>query len=291
MSANRRLGLMLLGVLGGLSVLPLATQLTGGPTIARAESADAQLGGLLRRARETITKPEPEQPAQQPATTPAQDPFADPHILPITEDQVTRFINALRYEIDKRDELVKLLSALKSPEEYQQCAQAAGTSQEMMQMIQDFADKSADLPADQMMKNMAAMHAAQGAMLAKRCGTNPGEWPESRRIARLQEIEGEAAAIAPPSGWTPPAEPEAAPASSSAVRAYAMLKERIPKYCMASREAPPASSQQGVRQIPGESAKIWYVYTEAEVGAMTRARCDVTINHWNLLTQPPALGS
>lgn len=300
-----------------------ATQglLLAGALMVASTFVDAQFGGLIRRGtdalRGTETPPEPQPSAQQPESSQA-DPFANPDIVPITADQVERFNKALQYEIDKTEELIALLASQKSPEEYQQCAGTVLGSPEALQLIQDFADKSADLPVEQMLRNQQAMYAEQAAMVAKRCGTE--RWSVGKRTERLQEIEAEASDVAMPPGWQPKAaaalSPGGNPLSPSAfghprvlasvrpsrrprfsalppaaqivnplnhpfVRAYAMLKERIPKFCVNwSEEQYRARTTRpsGVHQVPGESAAVWYVYTEQETAAFTRERCSVTLN-------------
>jgi hypothetical protein len=232
-----------------------------------ATPAEAQLGGLMRRAREAVKEPTPEigKKPGAPASSPAPNPFADPAIVFITQDQLGRFDKALRYEVAQRAALRKTLASLSTREEYQACSQGMAISPEAMQIIQDYADANANGTAEQMMKATQKMSTDLGALVTKKCGPDPTA-TASTRLERVRQIEAEASDIAMPPGWTPPPgyaaraiqtpsgrrsqvalsyratrfSPYASAGSAARAqmpnphpfaRAYAMLKERIPVFC------------------------------------------------------------
>jgi len=166
--------------------------------------AEAQLGGLMRRAKEAAEKKAAEKDPRAPdPSASTQNPFADPAVVFITQDQLGRFEKALQYEIDQRNALRKSLAAATTQEEYQACNLSVGTSPEMMKMIQDMADSSANGTAEQIMKAQQKMYADMQAIVTKKCGPDPRQ-TESSRFDRLRQIEAEASDIAMPSGYTPP---------------------------------------------------------------------------------------
>jgi hypothetical protein len=173
---------------------------------AAAFPVEAQLGGLMRRAKEAAEKKagEKDPRAAEPAAS-TRNPFADPAIVFISQDQLARFEKGLQYEIDQRNALRKsLASAGKSQEEYQACSQGAMTSPEMMKMIQDMADSSANASTEQMIKAQQKMYADMQATITKQCGPDPKQ-SQGARFERLRQIENEASDVAMPPGYTPPA--------------------------------------------------------------------------------------
>src|SRR5687767_2768830 len=72
--------------------------------IAAATPAEAQLGGMVRRAREAAEKKTTEKDprAAEPAGS-TGNPFADPAIVFITQDQLARFQKGLQFEINQRN--------------------------------------------------------------------------------------------------------------------------------------------------------------------------------------------
>ena len=166
--------------------------------------AEAQLGGLMRKAKEAATEKTAEKDPRAPeATGSGRNPFADPAIVFITQDQLGRFQKGLQHEVTQRNALRKQLASLQTREQYQACTQGAAMSPETMKLIQDFADSSANLPADQMIKRQQQMFTEMAAMVEKKCGIDPQK-VESSRFERLRQIEAEASDIAMPPGYKAP---------------------------------------------------------------------------------------
>lgn len=280
-----RLTLLLLGV---------STALLGPAT------ADAQLGDLIKRkAKEAIKGPAKEQPA---ATADSEDISAqmkdiyakDPNVVPITTDQLVRLEKALKFEISERDALQKEKPA-KTPEEFQTCSQNVGGSPEAMKLVEDMAKANANATVEALMKAQQKMYEDLAALVAKRCGEDPGQWA-TKRDARLAGIPGRASDIAKPDGWIPRSAGamhsapsgrwgsdagdseeriESAQVPHPFLRAYSMLKERIPPFCIAWDlkviKLQAGTSGAGVR-VPdpdtGKGKSPWYIYTSEEASAM-----------------------
>ena len=270
--------------------------------IASAMPVEAQLGGLIRRGADAAKK-QAEPKTEQPAAT-QKDPFADPAVVRITQDQAGRFQRALQYEVDKRNELraelKKAASNMKTPAEYDQCVQEYATSPEVMKLVQDMADKSADGSVEAVMKNMNAMQTGMEAGKLKRCGVDPRTTGTEAKVAeRLRQIEAEASDVAMPPGWTPRASgvarvafdmngrpmitslsgiaevaagraaqapnPLGPMANHPFLRAYAMLKERVPRFC----ESKQRNEANGLIQVKSDSGGLNYVFAKEEADALS----------------------
>ncbi len=239
--------------------------------ISVATPVEAQFGGLMRKGKEALKEPVKDPRTSEAASTSTSNPFADPAIVFITQDQLGRFQKGLQHEVTQRNALRKQLASLQTREQYQACTQGAAMSPETMKLIQDFADSSANLPADQMIKRQQQMFTEMAAMVEKKCGIDPQK-VESSRAERLRQIEAEASDIAMPPGYKAPPQArleretvdwaamwndsaartpialnvhapksplfgEAPAARAQTVnarpfaRAYGMLKERVPVFC------------------------------------------------------------
>jgi hypothetical protein len=237
--------------------------------VSGAVPAEAQLGGLMRKAREAAKEaPKDPRSSTPAAATSTQNPFADPAVVFITQEQLGRFDKALRFEIAKREELKKSLAGGKTPEEYNVCSTTVATSKEMQQIVMKWSESAANMPPDQMAKAGEKMQADVQALTTKHCGVDPNQ-ANSGRADRIRAIENEASVVAMPPGWTPPA-------GTAAPRAYAMFKERIPVFCAkvdAKAALTPTPVQIGgekvlVVKIPGSGPE--YVFRQDEAEALTR---------------------
>ncbi len=242
-----------------------------------ASPVEAQLGGLMRKAKEAAKEKTAEKDPRAPeATGSTQNPFADPAIVFITQDQLGRFQKGLQHEVTQRNALRKQLASLQTREQYQACAQSAATSPELMKLIQDAADSSANLPVEQMMKRQQQMYADMGALVEKKCGVDPQK-VESSRAERLRQIEAEASDLAMPPGYkAPPPEAPQAVIVRPFARAYGMLKERGPVFCGKLAEKAPltpttitvGTEKMSVVKIRGAGQD--YVFRQDEADALTQ---------------------
>jgi hypothetical protein len=283
-------------------------------TVAWVTPAEAQLGGMIRRAKEAAEK----KAAPEPATTTA-NPFADPAVVFISQDQLARFEKALQYEIDQRNALrASLASATRSKAEYQACAQSAAMSPEMMQKMQDWADEAAKLPPEKAMEAVTKMTSGQAAVVEKQCGPDPSK-SEGSRFERLRQIEAEASDVAMPAGFKPASgargrmEEHANPYGNVAfsyraprpyfpsfearaqaanahpfARHYGMLKERIPVFCAKDKKmsAPTTitvgNEKMTIVKVRAAQGGLEYVFRQDEVDALN-AGCASVMTKMNAL--------
>jgi hypothetical protein len=278
-----------------------------------AAPAEAQLGGMMRRAKEAAEK----KAAPEPATTTA-NPFADPSVVFITQDQLARFEKALQFEIDKRNEYRKSLGGLRTPQDYRSCSQGIATSPAAMKLVQDWADKSEKLTADQMMKASQQMQTDMAALIAKTCGPDPAG-TTSGTFERMRQIEADASDIAMPAGFKPAAgargrmeerpnpygnvafsyraprdyfpsfEARAQAANAHPfARHYGMLKERIPVFCAKDKKmsAPTTitvgNEKMTIVRVRSAQGGLEYAFRQDEVDALN-AGCAGVMAKMNVL--------
>jgi hypothetical protein len=220
----------------------------------------------------------------------------DPNVVPITLDLLVRFEKALKFEISEREAIQKS-KPTKTPEEYQACSGGVVMSPEGMKLADDFAQKNANAPVDEMMKAQQKMNEQMLALLMKNCGEDPRQWANNL-VARLKEAEGKASNIAMPEGWLPRSTGLRVPTLSSTWgsdagdiearidstvvlypfrRHYAGLKEGVAGFCVSlGEEWQVQAGTAGVRlKTPSPDTgkgKSIVAYSSAEAEAM-KSRC------------------
>ena len=159
-------------------------------------SAD-QLGGLIRRGVDAGKKAagvEPEA-AKKPAPAAANRTTLDPNRPLLTDRNLDIMSKRMQIEIELREELVKELDAMKSPEEYSACSQQVAASPAVL----DIQMRVANLPDNATSADMQALMERNGrdtqALLLKACG------PDGKQVnvgARLRDIQLRAIAATEP---------------------------------------------------------------------------------------------
>lgn len=212
--------------------------------LAASTPVHAQLGGLRRAAQRAVSGPAASQAtgaATPQATAASRVNTGD--VLEMTAPVLDRFQRALAAESADRAQLAQRLAALKTPEQYSQCAMAWMTSapgQAAMQKLSAaVADQAAATAAGNEMK--AAMERA--------CGTDPAE-----RGRMQNDAQGHAAQAGLAEG-------------GFSAREYAVIKERAVPFCRAQ-----AGAGEGDVRLPGRGTNVFWVYTAAEAAAL-RDRC------------------
>lgn len=215
-----------------------------------AAPAHAQLGGLRRAAARAAagavanSPANPASPVNQQA--PASSRVNTGDVLEMTAPVLDRFQRALAAEAADRAGLAQRLAAVKTPQQYNQCA---------MQWYQSPAGQAEyqKLSAASQSTDQATILAAGNALkaaLERACGVDPSE---------RSNIESNA-----------PAHAEAAGVAAGEFngRQYAVIKERVIPFCRASAQA---AGDADVR-LPGSGSSVFWVYTAAEATAL-RGRC------------------
>lgn len=246
-------------------------------TLVAAPVADAQVGGLIRRAVREAAKAE-----EKPKTE--NSPFND-DVLEITQANLESVVRVATIEVRLQKEFKAELAKYPTAEEFRSCQQRAAASEDMQKLISllDLPDNATDA------QRQAAMtkYAESGAALVKKaCPLDPNDWNDSKKQQRLAEIRKRALESAG-SGSDAEAQHEAlesgdASASAGSVwgtaaltqRQYEILLERIKRLCGLLEDAALADkgATAGIK-VPGTSSTIFWVFTAEEVKVMTKANC------------------
>jgi hypothetical protein len=226
--------------------------------------ASAQLGGLKKAVKRAAT--EAAGPKAVNATagsgeqTGAVSASAEPamaggltgkNVIEMTDDVIVRFERALATETTERQESARILESLADPRDFQTCAQGMGMTPEYQRIFEKYlADvSSAGNDNEAIGRSTQVFDSTYRALAAPKCGRERNS--EIERELQNRPIE-------------------AATRAGEFTRAeYAMLKERVEPFCEAgSRQIITSDGA----TVPGSGHNIRWVYTAAEVQALT-ARC------------------
>jgi len=269
-----------------------------------AGSADAQLGGLLKKkAKEVAQSPVKKEETKPPSDEAAARALSQPDVVPITQDSTDRFKKGLNVEITLRDEFRTFLASLKTREQYDTCKGESVMSPEGQKIGMQMLNLPDNASPAEMQKVMMKSGADLEALTTKRCGRDPAEWDDARRAERLREIRGQASDAAMPPGYVAPAgdaSGESAGASPDAAEglanhgillagpsmfslfeppamphpfqiAYAMMTERWPVFCEWLTAKTKKTDEGSYQKVPGVGNGT-YVYSKAEAEVMS-ANC------------------
>ena len=262
--------------------------------ILSAGAAPPQLGGLIKsKVKQTV---DPKKDEKKSESDKAVNPLASADVVLMTPVVLDGLKKGLTFEVSERAAFRKMLASLKTREQYAECSQETALTDEGQKIAMQFADIPENATPAQMQKAMMKMADDMKVLTTKRCGTDPGEWPESRRADRLREIQGQASNLAMPPGWVAPKSPLAdeplnprdfeAHGPSAGLdgtiegtstaqgaqypygRPYMMLIERFPPFCgdLAKKGNKGKPDPAGVK-IPGIGS-VYYVYTADEAAAL-----------------------
>jgi hypothetical protein len=220
---------------------------------AAAPSADAQLGGLVRRGVQRATQAAA--PAQQPAAAPAgggdevaahRARIANAGILELNAANLDRMMLALRTERAYMDSIAAAKRAAKTPEEFQACMMQVYTGSEKLRVVNDSVGIYAER---QDMNGIARLAERQKEILREACGLTPED---------VQQLE---------QGASRERNKRAKDAAGFQGYEYAYMKERLTPFCAIA-----ATVAEGEVRIPGEGRGIFWVYSAVEAEQLRR-RC------------------
>lgn len=226
-----------------------------------APPAQAQIGGLLKKAKQKVEAAAGAQPdtgaaRSAPAPAPASGPRFNERVLEMTPAVLDRLVSALEAEAASRQARERELAALPSDAEwradkdkYDACLQGLMLTPEGQQLVIAHAQRMTQVRNEQ---DGAKAQAELDRAVEPKCGRNPGQESPSSRRAALARSAGK---TAPAGGFT-------------AVQ-LAMLKERVVPFCSATQHGPGAA---GGASVPGSGRGVFYVYAAAEVEAL-QPRC------------------
>jgi hypothetical protein len=256
-------------------------------------SAQAQLGGLIKKkVTEAIKGPE-KQPEQKPASSASTDnspPGFGSDVLEITEPVFAGVIRGLETELRLQAEFRQELAKYPTQAQYDECLAKVPESPEYKKIIEKLANLPENATGEQAMAASQKAAAEGQALTDKTCPVKPVDtvWPNGKKMERLEEIRGKAAeaagseSSASNTGWsglelalifTYDVEPGAAFAVWNS-RQYSIAIERIDRLCDYNN-GPGAggASSDGNLKIQGGGAGIFWVFTARETGVVNAANC------------------
>ena len=287
-------------------------------TISLPRSADAQLGGLIKKTVKEAIKPaaKPPAPAESEAAQPARGEKADSlsYVPEITEDRFAALLRGLEAEQQMRAEFRKELARYPTREAYGLCTSNASSSPEMMNILAANAAPENASPAvvQRAMEKMAAELAAH---IQKTCPLDPGVWTDASKRMQLERFRLKAAQIAfplPPTSSSPngghpdvgnllyevaPSDDAGAALSDTIVSVYNPTErenltlsqyntmiERIAAYCDHAFQNPDdrGSFTEGLK-FPGTGKDVYWVYTGREIRLLASIDCDKFLKKWDEL--------
>ncbi len=257
--------------------------------VAVPQGAQAQLGGLIKKKVNELTKP--------PVAAPAKPTYDNPDVLTITEPVLVALEKGLKTEVALREAFETELAAMKTQPQYQQCqmdALGSDAGQKFSESLSAAAEKENQ---DERTRLMTKLSSDMQAFLLKQCGEDPGKLGAGWKVARLKEIQLKAAAAAGPIHPGGPGEdsihgPWLSGESDEAnqiqegmtLTQYLILQERVMAYCKFMKNLTakdPVDPKEGEGPTPDGGLKIggyngkFYVYSEEESKLLQRYCTDL----------------
>lgn len=268
-----------------LSQLALATL----AMFAFTQSADAQLGGLIKKkVKEAIKPPEKTNPAPQsaaaaPAPAPAaepvsnsRDPFAGQRVpgnraLLITDEMIGRIDRGLDAEAVMLKDLEREIAAYPTPEKIQACKIKAAQTPEGQRLMNLGNFVKEGMTPEQVQAGMMKMSSESDAYYKKACPWDESKWSDSNRSEARTAIRTKAASKALPPSADPPAKSLASIGLDE--NDFGEMIERILQYCKLKKAMDVRPKTGGVK-APGEGQDIYWIYTESELKALQKFDCE-----------------
>jgi hypothetical protein len=279
--------------------------LAGCALAASPPSAEAQLGGLIKKKVTEAIKKKPADSAQAPGKQPSasqNNPAASfgsavLEITPATFDAVIRGLNA---ELKLQDEFRQVLAKFPTDEEYAACKKRVPETPEGKKLMAEYANAMQDPKPAEMQRRMLAVGEKLQALEKTQCPNDPDTWNSSKRMEKLEQIREQAAEAAGIGASTSSVANddrmsirEQLQATRSIFRGwrvafatgqqYGILVERIERGCaLQSGEGGPSAAgvvsdtarlDSTLIKVPGVGNKIFWVWTRGEMRVLNSANC------------------
>jgi hypothetical protein len=200
-------------------------------------AADAQFGGLIRKAGEAVKKgaPPPEAPPAAPQTS------ASALGCPVDDAAMDRLLKGMEAERAARDAALKEAASAKTQAQYGACQSELAAGPEMQKVMESLGSLPDNATPAQSQAAMEKFATAMSSLLTEKCGPPPSE---ARDQLNRKFTE----------------------AGKQASDCDGRIREHALRFCQLPA-AEQASAQNGGVRVPGTGAKIFWVYTEAEARA------------------------
>jgi hypothetical protein len=255
--------------------------------LAAPQPAHAQFGGLIKKkVKEAIKGPEKPQGDEKPKAAeskpgrPTVGPNSD--VFELTEPVFAGVTRGLETELRLQSEFRAELAKWPTQEQYNQCMVKVAQSPDYMKILETAGKLPSNATPEQAVAAQQKMQSDLDALAKRICPINPVniEWPNWRRMERLEEIRvkaadsagrdtlsGDTVSIASSAGWT--------------VRQYALAIERIERLCDYNSSSASSPAGSGVNNpaigdslmIKGIGTNIFWVFTSRETRVLNSASC------------------
>jgi len=282
-------------------------------------SADAQLGGFIKKkVKEAIKPPEkPSEPAPAPAGQSSNAAAGEGgssglpsigggDVLVISSETIGRVMRGLDSEAAMLADFHKMLAKYPTREQYEQCKQKAMMSPEGQKVAMAMLNIPSNATAEQTQAIIVKMNADAEAIQNKACPLDPNDWNDSKRSERVKQIHAKAASLARPkpaprTGSLPHAgeellmyevNPFDALADTVAAdtvvvitggglseREYGILIERMIFYCEAKKTTD-MSPDKGDLKVPGAGQGMYWIFKKEELAALKNFDCDAFLKKY-----------
>lgn len=231
-------------------------------------TADAQLGGLIKKkVKEAIKPPEkPSEPAPAPAgkstNGAAKDgggaglPAIQNGVLMISSETIARVTRGLDSETVMLADFHKVLAKYPTREQYEQCKQKVIMSPEGQKIALRMANAPQNMTPEQSRALITQMNLDVEALQKKACPLDPNDWTDYKRSERIKQIHEKAASGGGLSEYE-----------------YSILVERLVFYCE-TRKQMDMSPDKGDMKIPGSGAGMYWIFKKEELAALKQLNCD-----------------
>jgi hypothetical protein len=272
-------------------------------------TADAQLGGLIKKkVKEAIKPPEkPSEPAPAPAgqsSNAAEEesgssglPSIAGGVLVISPETIARVIRGLDSEAAMLADFHKVLAKYPTREQYEQCKHQVMLGPEGQKIAMGMVNLPQNATPEQTQAVITKLNLEVEALQKKRCPLDPNDWNDSKRSERVKQIHEKAASLARPKPAPSTALkfvvnpfdalPDTVSADTVLVitggglseREYSILIERLVKYCEA-RKLMDMSPDKGDVKIPGAGQDLYWIYKKEELAALKQFDCNAFLKKY-----------
>ncbi len=247
-------------------------------TLAFTPSADAQLGGLIKKkVKEAIKPPEkvnpqpqPAAPASSPAAAPSnsRDPFAGQRVpnaraLLITDAMLARVARGLDAEHALIKDYEKELTKYPTPAQFQACQVKAASTPEGQRLMNPGNFIKEGMKPDELQAAMMKMSTESDAYYKKACPLKPvTDYEKSERMKQIRtkaaSMDSDTVTILGTGGLDE--------------NDFGEMIERILKYCELKKTMDVKPKSGGIK-VPGDGKDIYWVYMERELVALQKFDC------------------
>jgi hypothetical protein len=265
-----------------MTIFRLLSVLSAFMLLASPQSAEAQLGGLIKKkVKEAIKPPEKTDPAPQPAAAPATATKTDSRnpngfkyfggAVVISSEMLARLTRGLNTELAMENDFEKDVARYPTQAQYDQCQAKALMSPEGQKVMDITNYVKPGASSDEAIKGMQERGVKAEALVKKSCPLDPKTWSDYNRREKLREIHKKASEAM----FTPGIDTAAVISSGIGVPEleYSQMIERLGKYCELKKTIDVTPKPGGLKYA-GDGQNIYWVWSEDELTELQKFDCE-----------------